>query len=108
MKHIYALEEKDLQELIPYMGYCIASNFISVQGEKVAFMYREEPEDEDDSGWRFLSGLETDEYLENVQHFMMFDVNYIANIDKAIIPYLKHKKGTELEREENSDTFKPY
>lgn len=104
----YKLQVSDVQDLIKPMGYCIASDRITVDGEKVGFMYREEKEDDEDSGWRFLAGDETDEYLEDQQHFMMFDVNYIANIDPAIIPYLKWKKGSELERIKNSDTFQKY
>ena len=38
---------------------------------------------------------------------MMFDVNYIANCDPAIIPYLKSKVGTELERVDGTDKFNP-
>lgn len=104
----YKLQVSDVQDLIKPMGYCIASDRITVDGEKVGFMYREDKEDEDDSGWRFLAGDETDEYLEDQHHFMMFDVNYIANLDKAVIPYLKWKKGSEFERVEGTDEFKKY
>ena len=104
----YKLQVADVQDLIKPMGYCIASDRITVDGEKVGFMYREEKEDGDDSGWRFLAGDETDEYLEDTHHFMMFDVNYIANLDAAIIPYLKWKKGTEFERIAGTDEFKKY
>ena len=104
----YKLQVADVQDLIKPMGYCIASDRITVDGEKVGFMYREEKEDDDDSGWRFLAGDETDEYLEDTHHFMMFDVNYIANLDAAIIPYLKWKKSTEFERIAGTDEFKKY
>jgi len=104
----YILPETNIQELIKPMGYCIASNRITIDGEKVGFMYREPREDADDSGWRFVAGDETDEYMDNNLNFMMFDVNYIANIDPAIIPYLQHKTGSEFEREEGTDTFRKY
>lgn len=104
----YKLQPNDVQDLIKPMGYCIASDRITVDGAKVGFMYREEKEDEDDSGWRFMSGDETEEYLDDQHHFMMFDVNYIANLDQAIIPYLKWKKGSEFERIEGTNEFKKY
>lgn len=104
----YKLQFEDINDLIKPMGYCIASDRITVDGEKVGFMYREDKEDEDDSGWRFLAGDESDEYLEDTQRFMMFDVNYVANLDNAIIPYLKRKVGTELERVEGTDEFQNY
>lgn len=104
----YKLQFEDIKDLVNPMGYCIASDRITVDGAKVGFMYREEKEDEDDSGWRFLAGDESDEYLEDTHHFMMFDINYVANLDSAIVPYLKRKIGTELERVEGSDEFQNY
>ncbi|MCQ2606234.1 MAG: DUF2185 domain-containing protein [Bacteroidales bacterium] len=104
----YKLQVADLQDLVKPMGYCIASDRITVDGAKVGFAYREEKEDEEDSGWRFLAGDETDEYLDDQQHFMMFDVNYIANIDQAIIKVLKAKVGSEFERVEGTDEFQKY
>ena len=36
---------------------------------------------------------------------MIYNVNTIANYDRAIIPYLDLPFGTELERIENTDKF---
>jgi hypothetical protein len=36
---------------------------------------------------------------------MIYNVNTIANYDKAIIPYLDHPIGTELERIQDTDEF---
>ncbi|MDR0941119.1 MAG: DUF2185 domain-containing protein [Bacteroidales bacterium] len=108
MNSKYILQETDIQELIKPMGYCIASNRITIDGAKVGFMYREPREDADDSGWRFVAGDETEDYMNDNLNFMMFDVNYIANIDRAIIPYVHSKIGSEFEREEGADTFRNY
>jgi hypothetical protein len=102
----YKIKPEDIKELITQKGYCYASDMITVDGLPVGYMHREEREDEDDTGWRFYSGLETDDYVENEYHFMMFDLNYIANLDPAIIPYLKLRTGAELDRVEGTDTFK--
>lgn len=104
-KFKYVLAPDQIEQLIEQKGYCYASDMITVDGHKVGFMHRELREDRDDSGWRFYSGLETEEYVENEHHFMMFDLNYIANIDPHIIPYLTMPIGTELERDEDADTF---
>lgn len=101
----YKLKPEEIKELITQKGYCYASDMITVEGFPVGYMHREAREEEDDSGWRFYSGLETEEYVENEYHFMMFDLNYLANLDPAIIPYLKMRTGTELERVEGTDTF---
>ncbi len=102
----YKIKPDQIKDLIEHKGYCYASDMITVDGLPVGYMHRETPEDEDDTGWRFYSGTETDEYVENEYHFMMFDLNYIANCDPTIIPYLKSKKGTELERIEGTNQFR--
>lgn len=97
------LTENDIKQLIKPMGSCIASSRITCDGQKVGFMYRDEAEFEIDCGWRFLSGDETEDYLENGDNAKVYDVNTIANYDPAIIPFLHLPRGTELERE--GDTF---
>lgn len=103
----FKLKPEDIKDIIQPIGYCIASDKITVDGSKVGFMYREEPESPEDSGWRFLSGEETEEYVENMNNTMIFDVNTIANYDDAIVPYLNLPIGSEMERLENSEDFKP-
>lgn len=96
---------EQIKDLINPMGFCMVSNKITVEGEKVGFMYREKPEDKNDSGWRFLSGTETQDYVDDPHTSKIMDVNTVANYDQAIIPYLKMPFGTELERLENTDEF---
>jgi hypothetical protein len=103
----YKIKPEAIQDVIPSGRYCYASDKITVDGEPVGYMHREKPEEVEDSGWRFYSGTEDEEYVENPYHFMMFDLNYIANCDPAIIPYLKSKTGSELERIEGTDRFRP-
>lgn len=93
-----AIEIDNIPQHIKPIGYCIASNRITVDGALVGFMYREERVDPEDSGWRFMEGSETEEYLENPANGKIFDVNIIAHHDQAIIPYLSSKIGSELER----------
>ena len=103
----FKLNPDDIKDIIKPIGYCIASDKITVEGMAVGFMYREEPESAEDSGWRFLSGDETEEYVENRNNSMIFDVNTIANYDAAIVPYLSSPVGSELERASNSNEFEP-
>lgn len=105
MANRFKIEAADIKDVIKPIGYCIASDKITVEGMKVGYMYREEPESPEDSGWRFLSGEETEEYVENMNNSMIFDVNTIANYDAAIIPYLNLPVGSELERVEGSDEY---
>lgn len=87
------------------MGGCIATDAITVEGEKIKFMYRDTPHNKLDSGWQFFSGTETQEYLDNPKNSAVYDVNTIANYDAAIITYLNLPIGTELERVDGTDLF---
>jgi len=95
----FLIKPEDIKELVKMKGYCYVSDKITVEGMSVGYMYREKPFDKDDTGWRFLSGTETEEYLDTQSNYMIFSVNTVANYDPAIIPYLKSKIGTEWERD---------
>ncbi len=100
-----SLKETDIKELVSNLGYCMATDKITVEGLDIGYMYKEAPEDVNDSGWRFFSGIETQEYIDNPDNIGIYDVNTIANYDCAIIPYLNKQTGAELNRIEGTDDF---
>ncbi|MBL6853839.1 MAG: DUF2185 domain-containing protein [Alphaproteobacteria bacterium] len=93
--------------MVESMGTCIATDRITVEGKGVGYMYREMPDDEEDSGWRFFAGDETDDYANDPTNLELYDVNTIANYDAAIIPYLGHPPPCAFERVPNMATFTP-
>ncbi|MFA5623973.1 MAG: DUF2185 domain-containing protein [Bradymonadales bacterium] len=70
---------------------CLASDKILVDGYGVGFMLHQEPQHEDDSGWRFFMGGE-DTVLteENEDEFAFVPLNWICNYDPEIVPFLGH------------------
>ena len=82
----------------PGRGSCIASDMILVDGHPVGYMYREAPHLEHDSGWRFFSGLESQDYADDADHFAYYDVNTVANCDRSIVPCLGAPVGSAFER----------
>ncbi len=101
----FKLKAEELKQLAPGKGACIASDSITVDGNYVHYMYREESINKVDNGWRFFSGLESQEYVDNPDNMAFYDTNTIANYDPAIIGYLHLPIGTELERIEDTDKF---
>ncbi len=101
----FKLKAGQIVKLIEPMGGCIATDKITVEGELVDYMVRKEPDDDIDSGWQFFSGTEDQEYVDNAENLAIYDVNTIANYDKAIIPYLDLPYGTQLERIRGTDKF---
>jgi hypothetical protein len=101
----FKLSGDQIKELIVSIGSCFASDKITVDGLPIGYMYRESPNFPEDSGWRFFSGTEDQEYADDPENLMIYDVNTIANYDPNIIPYLDMEIGIQLERMDDG-TFK--
>lgn len=78
---------------------CLATDRIMVDGCKVGYMYREEPANAGDSGWRFFAGDENDEYTSNPDNVGFFHLNTLCNYDESIMPLLKAEIGTAYVRD---------
>lgn len=92
------LSAAQILRIAPDHGGCIATDMITVEGKRVRFMYREAPSSEVDSGWRFLSGFESDDYMQDPSKHAVYDVNTIANYDRDIVPFLDAPIGSAYER----------
>jgi hypothetical protein len=95
----FALHASEIEPLATGHGSCIASDRITVDGQKVGYMYREVGDSDLDSGWRFFAGDESDSYTENAANFSVFDVNTVANYDPAIVPFLTAPVGNAYARD---------
>ncbi len=79
---------------------CLATDRITVDGEKVGYLYREEPDNGADSGWRFLAGDESQAYMDNSDFSAVYALNTICNYDPDIIPLLDSPSGTAYYRDQ--------
>lgn len=88
--------------------FCLVSSMIYKYGNKIGFMYREHPDEfsENDSGWRFLAGTETQDFVDNDSNSKIFELESIISMDAAIVSYLNLPYNTELERVNGKDIFK--
>lgn len=96
----FAIPADRIRQLIPNLGGCLATDQIVVESKPVGVMYREPPDNEVDSGWRFLSGEETEAELDDASASGIYEVNTIANHDQEIIRFLSYPEGTRVERHE--------
>ncbi len=104
-KKQFALRADQIEPLVEGRGGCFATDMITVEGRKVGFMYREEPDNDIDSGWRFMAGGESQQYMDNPDNLGIYDVNTIANYDPDIIPFLDAPVGSAFERHRLSGQF---
>ena len=100
----YHVKAEDVKHLLPdWEGAdgCIATNRITVEGCKVGYCYREKPDGDWDSGWRFTAGDESDEYMDDPNNAGIYGLNSICNDDPDIIPLLNTPAPCAFERDEN-------
>ena len=100
----FYVKAEDMKELLP--GWegptgCIATNRITVEGCKVGYCYREKPDGDWDSGWRFTAGDESEEYMDDPNNAGIYKLNTICNDDPDIIPLLNTPAPCAFERDEN-------
>ena len=100
----YHVKAEDVKSLLPdWEGAdgCIATNRITVEGYKVGYCYREEPDGGWDSGWRFTAGDESEAYMDDPNNAGIYKLNTICNDDPDIIPLLNTPAPCAFERDEN-------
>lgn len=105
-KSHFSVIEEDNGRISSVTDSCKATHRIILEGELVDFMFRDEPEFEGDSGWRFLSGTESQAYADNPDNWAICNLETLFARDKAIIPYMNHPIGTALGRVKVPDTFR--
>ncbi|MCR5173076.1 MAG: DUF2185 domain-containing protein [Oscillospiraceae bacterium] len=88
-----------------HFGYVLATKLLVDGKRKVRFMYREQPDDPRDSGWRFFCGDEDDAYVSDPANIGVYDIRTIISLDSSVVPYLSSPAGSALEREYESDPF---
>lgn len=91
------------QALAVALDRCIATKTVTEQGEPVGFLYREAAVFEHDSGWRFFSGDETDEYTDNPDNFVVCSMSDITRNNPDIVPLLTRPEGSAWELNENGE-----
>ena len=78
----------------------IVSNDV-LRRKEFNFMLRENPKDEQDSGWSVLSGYEDDEFLNNPGNLQYISIGVILNIDDSILTFIEEPPLCAYERNDN-------
>ena len=86
-------------------GYVFATKMLVEGRRKVRFMYREVPDNEQDSGWRFFCGDEDQSYTDNPDNIAIYDISTVIELDSDIVPFLDSPAGSAFERESENDPF---
>lgn len=89
------------EDLVDENIACFVTNRISLDGCQIKYMEKQLPNPNyPDSGWKFMAGDETVEYLSDTSNVAVFPLNLIANYDKEILPLLDAPVGSVYVRNE--------
>ncbi len=97
--------DTDLDDPVPsitdkYIKRCFVTNNILYEGQPVGYLYREEPDHEDDSGWRFTTGTETDEYMDDADNTSCVSLGAVLREDDSFLDLLERKAGVAFIKDE--------
>jgi hypothetical protein len=106
--HIINTEHDDNDNLVEkYIKRCFVTNRVLRDGMNVGYLYREEPDHEVDSGWRFTANDETDEYMEDSDNSAYVSIGAVLSKDDSFIALLESPAGSAFVRDSESGQFVP-
>ena len=78
------------------LGTSIVSNNILENKANIKWILRENSVNDLDNGWRFLSEIDTEEYLSHAENMSTCDWSTIVEIEPAVLSIFNMPIGTEL------------
>ncbi|WP_340199623.1 DUF2185 domain-containing protein [Ascidiimonas sp. W6] len=105
--HDLGISEPNLAD--KYFDRCFATNKILYENAPINYFYREKPLEKDekkdyiDTGWRFLSGDESKEYMSNLDNISLVSIGAVLSNDDSFIHLLESEIGTSFERNEQGE-----
>lgn len=105
-RHIINTEHDNPDNIVNrYRDRCFVTNRILCDGHPIGYLYREEPDTEQDSGWRFLAGDESDDYMNGAENLAFVSIGAVLNKDDSALDLLEEPVGSAFERNAASGRF---
>lgn len=107
-KHIIATEHVDPDDFTArFVKRAFVTHRILHDGLPIWFLYRETPDEEQDSGWRFTAGDESDDYMADSDNSSYVSLGAVLARDDSVIHLLDEPAGSAFRRDEASGLFVP-
>lgn len=87
------------------IGYITASNRVMLDKAPVGYIYREQPSNENDSGWRVFAGDESQEYADNPDNFALYNASTLVELDPSLLQVLGADFPIAFERDSVTGEF---
>lgn len=107
-RHIINTEHDSDDNLVErYIKRCFVTQRILKDGIKVGYLYREEPDNVQDSGWRFTANDESDDYMDNPKNIAFVSIGLVLSKDDSFIDLLDAPEGASYTRDPLTKAFVP-
>jgi hypothetical protein len=104
--HIINTEHDDPNDLVErYSKRCFVTNRVLRDGQRVGYLYREDPDEEKDSGWRLTANDESQEYMESSDNLAYVSLGAVLSKDDSFRHLLDSPVGSAFVRDEESGEF---
>ncbi|MCR5867738.1 DUF2185 domain-containing protein [Aquincola sp. J276] len=84
---------------------CVATEVITTRQKSVGYAYRDKPVSPADSGWRFLSGSESEQYMDQPSHYVTCVLADFVREHPEVAPLLAHPVGSAFARTKAGGSF---
>lgn len=100
--------DTDLVDPVPsivdkYIKRCFVTKNILHGDREVGYLYREEPDNDDDSGWRFTAGDEIDEYMDDAENTSYVSLGAVLREDDSMLALLDRESGVAFVKDEQGN-----
>lgn len=106
--HIINTQHDDHDNIVErYIKRCYVTKRVLDEGCKVGYLYREESDEEHDSGWRITANTESDAYMDDAANVAYVSLGAVLGKDDSFIHLLDHPVGSAFVRDADSGAFLP-
>jgi hypothetical protein len=104
--HVINTEHDDHDNLVErYIKRCFVTNRVLYEGCPVGYLYREEPDNERDSGWRLTANDESDEYMDDPKNIAFVSLGAVLSVDDSFRDLLESPAGSAFIRNSRTGHF---
>lgn len=106
--HVINTQIDDDDNLVErYILRCFVTARVLEDGQKVGYLYREAPDDDTDSGWRFMAGDESETYMDDAKNFSYVSLGAVLSRDDSFRDLLESPVGSVFVRHPETGLFEP-
>lgn len=108
-RHIINTQLDDGEESLVdrYAKRCYVTRRVIDDAQLVGYLYREEPDDDEDSGWRITANDESKDYMDDAKNLAYVSLGVVLNLDDSFIDFLDEPAGSAYVRNPDTGHFEP-